>query len=82
MKVKKKTTGSGIRSGERSLALKALLESEEKMRSIFLAAPIGIGVVVNRVFKDVNQRFCELSGYTRKELINKSARMVYASACP
>ena len=79
MKIDRKSKGSGIRSGERSLALKALRESEEKMRSIFRAAPIGIGVVVDRVFKDVNQRFCDLTGYTREELINKSARMVYPS---
>ncbi|HCS49928.1 MAG TPA: hypothetical protein DIW61_17445 [Candidatus Aminicenantes bacterium] len=79
MKIDRKPKGSGIRSGERSLALKALRESEEKMRSIFRAAPIGIGVVVDRVFKDVNQRFCDLTGYTREELINKSARMVYPS---
>jgi len=79
MKIDRKSKGPGIRSGERSLALKALRESEEKMRSIFRAAPIGIGVVVDRVFKDVNQRFCDLTGYTREELINKSARMVYPS---
>jgi len=71
--------GSGIWSGERSLAQKALRESEEKMRSIFRAAPVGIGVVVDRVFIDVNQRFCDLTGYTREELINKSARVVYPS---
>jgi PAS domain S-box-containing protein len=79
MKIDRKPKGSGIGSGERSLALNALRESEEKMRSIFRAAPIGIGVVVDRVFKDVNQRFCDLTGYTREELINKSARMVYSS---
>src|SRR4030067_2909329 len=79
MKIDRKPKESGIRSGERSRAVKALRESEEKMRSIFRAAPIGIGVVVDRVFKDVNQRFCDLTGYTREELINKSARMVYPS---
>ena len=61
------------------LTWQALREREEKMRSILRAAPIGIGVVVDRVFKDVNQRFCDLTGYTREELINKSARMVYPS---
>ncbi|MBM4446818.1 MAG: PAS domain S-box protein [Chloroflexi bacterium] len=53
--------------------------AEEMLRSIFRAAPIGIGVVVNRVLMEVNQRFCEMTGYTSDELINKSARMVYAS---
>ncbi len=42
-------------------------------------APIGIVMVVNRNIVQVNDRFCELVGYDREELINKSARMVYPS---
>ena len=57
----------------------ALRESEEKMRSIFRAAPTGIGVLVNRVFMEVNQRFCDMIGYTHDELIGQSARMIYPS---
>ena len=53
---------------ERKQAEEALRESEEKMRSIFRAAPTGIGVLVNRVFMEVNQRFCDMTGYTRDEL--------------
>ena len=49
------------------------------MRSIFRAAPAGIGVLVNRVFMEVNQRFCDMTGYTHDELIGRSARMVYPS---
>jgi PAS domain S-box-containing protein len=49
---------------ERKRAHDVLRENEEKMRSIFRAAPIGIGVVVNRVFTEVNQRLCEMIGYT------------------
>ncbi|MCJ7651183.1 MAG: PAS domain-containing protein, partial [Candidatus Lokiarchaeota archaeon] len=56
-----------------------LKHKKSELESIFRAAPTGIGVVINRVFKQVNDRFCELVGYTREELLNKSARMVYPS---
>ena len=54
-----------------------LRESQRKMTSIFRAAPVGIGVVINRVFQDVNDRFCEMTGYTRQELIGQSSRIIY-----
>ncbi|MEW6674291.1 MAG: PAS domain S-box protein [Thermodesulfobacteriota bacterium] len=62
---------------EREKAELVLRESERKMKSIFRAAPIGIGVVINRVFQDVNQRFCEITGYSKDELIGQSARFLY-----
>ena len=64
---------------ERRHAEEALRESEAKMRSIFRAAPIGIGVVSDRLIHEVNQRFCAIVGYARDELIGQGARMVYAS---
>jgi len=57
----------------------ALRMSEEKLKSIFRTAPVGIGMVVNRVFMEVNQRFCDLTGYGREELIGRSARLIYPS---
>ena len=62
---------------ERKRAEKALYESEERMKSIFRAAPIGIGVVTNRVLMDVNSRICEMTGYSREELVGSSARVLY-----
>src|SRR4030042_170908 len=56
-----------------------LKENEEKLQSIFSAAPVGIGLVVNRVFMEVNDTFCTMTGFTRKELIGKNAVMVYAT---
>lgn len=53
------------------------LASESRLRSIFLAAPVGIGVVVERVIKDANDRLCEMTGYSRDELIGKNARIFY-----
>jgi len=54
-----------------------LKENEEKMQSIYRVAPAGIGVVSDRVLKAVNPRICEMTGYTRDELIDKSARILY-----
>jgi PAS domain S-box-containing protein len=63
----------------RKQAEESALESEAKIRGIFQAAPIGIGVVTNRVFQDINERFCEISGYSRDELIGQSTRITYAT---
>ncbi len=47
------------------------------LENLCKTAPIGIGMVVNRNFVNVNDFFCDLVGYNREELINKSARIVY-----
>jgi PAS domain S-box-containing protein len=55
----------------------ALRDSEATLKSIFRVAPIGIGLVVDRVLEQVNQRLCDMLGYSREELLNKSARVLY-----
>jgi PAS domain S-box-containing protein len=52
-------------------------ESEARLRSIIRAAPIGIGLVVDRVFLEVNEQFCRICGYTAGELVGYSARILY-----
>lgn len=56
-----------------------LREGESYIRSIFRAAPTGIGVVVDRVLVQVNDLICEISGYTRDELLGQEARFLYPS---
>lgn len=63
----------------RQKAEDALRRNEEKLKSIFLAAPTGIGVVVHRVIIEANDRLCEMTGYDRAELIGQNARMLYPS---
>ncbi len=62
---------------ERKQAEEALREKNAKMESIIRAAPIGIGVVSNRILVEVNQYICEMTGYSREELMGKSASIFY-----
>jgi PAS domain S-box-containing protein len=54
-----------------------LRESEHRIQSIFRSAPVGIGVVMDRVLKGANPKLCEITGYTEEELADQSARMLY-----
>ncbi len=57
-----------------------LRRSEGRLRSIFRAAPVGIGVAVNRVIMEVNERLCDMLGYTAGELVRLDARVLYPTA--
>jgi len=61
----------------RKKAEAALARSEARLRSIFRAAPVGIGLVSDRVLLNVNERVCEMTGYSRDELVGENARILY-----
>jgi PAS domain S-box-containing protein len=62
---------------ERRRTEQALRESEASLRSIFRAAPVGIGMVTDRVLRQVNDYICEMTGYSRNELVDQNARILY-----
>ncbi len=64
---------------ERKKQDEALRQSEETLRSIFKAAPIGIGMVCDRVITQANERLCEMVGRSQADLVNKNARILYPS---
>jgi len=57
----------------------ALRDSEDRLRSVFRVAPIGIGVVVDRVLKEINEQILAMTGYAREELMGQSSRILYPS---
>lgn len=62
---------------QRRRAEAALRERQARLQSIFRAAPVGIGLVRQRILVDVNERICEMIGYSREELVGQSARILY-----
>ena len=62
---------------EQKRADEALRESEATLASIFRAAPVGIGLVSDRVLVKVNDRIAEMTGYSCDELRGKNARILY-----
>ncbi|MBK1721034.1 EAL domain-containing protein [Thiocystis violacea] len=54
-------------------------QREQRLSAIFRAAPIGIGLLRGRVIKEVNETFCTMLGFERKELLDQNSRIVYAS---
>jgi PAS domain S-box-containing protein len=74
--VQRELVQSKIRRGRKQME-EALREHENRLQSIFRAAPTGIGVVRDKILQEVNQRICEMTGYMQEELIGKSIRIFY-----
>jgi two-component system cell cycle sensor histidine kinase/response regulator CckA len=75
----KRTTASrdqlAAEINERRQAERALRESEEKFSKVFHYAPMMISVsqIEDGTYLDVNNKFCEVSGFTREEAIGNSS---------
>ncbi len=69
---------------ERTLMEKALRESEEKFSKAFHASPeiVAITTIKDGKYIDINENYCQATGYTRKALIGKVARAIGIWAKP
>jgi PAS domain S-box-containing protein len=61
----------------RKQAEEALQASGATLRSIFKAAPTGIGLADDRVIRQANERLGEMLGYSQDELVGRNARLIY-----
>lgn len=64
---------------ERKEAEADLRARQTRLDSIVRVAPIGIGVVAQRVVVEVNDQLCKMTGYSETELLNRSSRFLYPS---
>ena len=64
---------------ERIMAQETLGQSEMRKDSMIRAAPVGIGLVRDRVMTFVSDTFVNMIEYTREELLGQNARMLYES---
>ncbi len=55
----------------------ALRDTESRLKGIIHIAPVGIGMVADRVLLQVNEKVCQMTGYSQEELIGKNARILY-----
>ncbi len=62
---------------ERIETREKLEESEELLKNVFQASPLGIGLVRNRIMQWHNQAMSRMLGYRPEEIIGKDARMLY-----
>jgi PAS domain S-box-containing protein len=74
----KETVEQVIIQKEKEASDLLLRENEEKLQSIFTAAPVGIGLVTNHILIEINDTFCKMVGYSRQELIGKTSRIFYS----
>jgi len=66
---------------ERKHAETALCENEERLRAIFDNAGVGLAeAAADDRFVAVNDRFCQIFGYTREELLGKTVHELTAPA--
>jgi len=70
--IKRKEKWERIENFGRKRAEKALQESEERFRTVFTQAAAGLVIVSPEIsYHEVNERFCEITGYSREELLSK-----------
>ncbi|MFA4860885.1 PAS domain S-box protein [Methanoregula sp.] len=55
----------------------ALRENDAVLRSMLDATPVGVGLLVNRVFKKVNNSLCTITGYSAEELTGQNTKLLY-----
>lgn len=71
------STGVATDISELKLVQEALRKNEALLGGILRAAPVGVGMVHDRVFEWVNDGMTALTGYDGRELRGKSARILY-----
>jgi two-component system, cell cycle sensor histidine kinase and response regulator CckA len=62
---------------KRRIADESLAASETKLNSILRVAPAGIAVTKGRMVTELNPTMCDITGYSREEMLGKQTRFLY-----
>jgi len=62
---------SDIKAAEEELRCR-----EAELSSIFRVAPAGIGLIRNRVLRQVNERICQMLAYSNDELVGQKTEIL------
>ncbi len=65
------------RRASEEAARAALAMSESRLKVLLQSAPVGIGLVVDRVLVEANDRLCALTGYPREALLDCPTRLLF-----
>lgn len=57
----------------------ALRQSHRELATVLAAAPVGIGIIHNQIFKSLSPRLLAMLGFNERELLGHSAREAYAN---
>ena len=64
---------------EHKRAEEALRKSEAALRSVFKAAPLGLSILKDGVFQDINESWIRSLGYSPSDVIGNSPRILFES---
>jgi PAS domain S-box-containing protein len=76
-KIQERTTKLQTEVEQHKQAEDALRENDAVLQSMLDATPVGVALLFDRVFRKVNNSFCDMTGYSEKELTGKNTRMMY-----
>ncbi len=69
----------GVSINQRIHTQKILDRNEAALSSLFRSVPAGIGMVNNRIIRQVNHKLCTMTGYREEELLGQNAQILYPS---
>ena len=69
-----------LESRARRSTEEALKDKEANLRTLFLAAPVGIAMQSYRRIRQVNHRLCNMLGYEENELVGRTPSILYETS--
>ncbi|MDD1689080.1 MAG: PAS domain S-box protein [Methanoregula sp.] len=76
-KIRERTVKLQTEVEQHKQAEDALRENDAVLQSMLDATPVGVALLVDRVFRKVNNSLCDMTGYSEKELTGKNTRIMY-----